>query len=221
MSNKAAASAQPADQRVGLLGGSFDPVHRAHVALAYAALHSLQLQQVRWVPAGQPWQKAPGITAAHHRLAMLQMALANEPRFVLDSTEIERQGPSYTLDTVRALCAAHPRVQWFLIIGQDQYTNLHTWHGWQELLQSVVLAVANRPGATQTVHPSVLRQPHQVVSLPLMDVSATDVRARVAAGQDISALVPPEVARYIESHQLYRATYAAKSGQPVKSPNQD
>ena len=205
MSNAAPAPAQPAVQRVGLFGGSFDPVHTAHVALAQAALHGLQLQQVRWVPTGQPWQKARGITAAHHRLAMLQLALANEPRFALDHIELDRVGPSYTIDTVRALHVTHPGVQWFLIIGQDQYTNLHTWHGWQELLQSVVLAVANRPGSTQTVHPSVLKQPHQVVSLPLMDVSATDVRARVAAGQDISGLVPPEVARYIESHQLYRA----------------
>jgi nicotinate-nucleotide adenylyltransferase len=213
MSNKAAAPAQAAGQRVGLFGGSFDPVHTAHVALAHAALQSLQLQQVRWVPTGQPWQKARGITTAQHRVAMLQLALAHEPRFVLDNTEIERQGPSYTLDTVRALRAAHPGVQWFLIIGQDQYTNLHTWHGWQELLQSVVLAVANRPGSTQTgrtqQQASVLKQPHQVVSLPLMDVSATDVRARVAAGQDISALVPPEVARYIETHQLYRAVPGA------------
>jgi nicotinate-nucleotide adenylyltransferase len=194
--------------RVGLFGGSFDPVHVAHLALARAALHSLQLQQLRWVPTGQPWQKSRSITAAQHRVAMLQLVIASEPRFVLDKTEIERQGPSYTLDTVRALRAAHPGVQWFLIIGQDQYTNLHTWHGWQELLQSVVLAVANRPGSLPAPHPSVQRQPHQVLSLPMLDVSATDVRARVAAGQDIAALVPPEVARYIETHRLYRAAPA-------------
>jgi nicotinate-nucleotide adenylyltransferase len=204
----AAGTAAHVGGRVGLFGGSFDPVHVAHVALAQAALHSLRLQQLRWLPTGQPWQKARTVTAAQHRVAMLQLAIASEPRFVLDKTEIERQGPSYTLDTVRALRAAHPGVQWFLIIGQDQYSNLHTWHGWQELLQSVVLAVANRPGSLQPPHPDVQRQQHQVVGLPMLDVSATDVRARVAAGQDIAALVPPEVARYIETHRLYRATPA-------------
>ena len=137
--------ASPA-RRVGLFGGSFDPVHNAHLALARAALAELQLDEVRWVPAGQPWQKARALTAAVHREAMLRLALAGEPRFVLDRTEIRRPGPSYTLDTVRELAAAQPGTEWFLIIGHDQYAGLHTWNGWQELLARVTLAVANRPG---------------------------------------------------------------------------
>ena len=191
-------------RRIGLFGGSFDPVHRAHLALASAALHELQLDEVHWVPAGQPWQKSRTLTDATHREAMLRLALAGEPRFVLDRIEIERPGPSYTIDTLKALQAAHPDTQWFLLIGQDQYAGLHTWHGWTQLLSRVVLAVANRPGDLRAIHPDVMRQPHRVVPLPMLDISATEVRARAATGQDLTPLVPPEVARYIESHGLYR-----------------
>jgi len=194
-----------AARRVGLFGGSFDPVHNAHLALARAALATLQLDEVRWIPAGQAWQKARPLTDAMQRLAMLQLALSGEPRFVLDRSEIERPGPSYTLDTVRALAAAQPGTQWFLIIGHDQYAGLHTWNGWRQLLTLVTLAVANRPGELREAHEDVRHCSHRVVPLPMLDVSATVVRERAAAGQDISTLVPPEVARYIDSHRLYRA----------------
>ena len=191
--------------RSGLLGGTFDPVHAAHLALAQAALQALRLDQVRWIPAGQPWQKqmAREVTTAHHREAMVRLAIAGEPRFVLDRIELERNGPSYTLDTVKALAAAHPHTEWFLIIGADQYAGLHTWTDWRELLGRVVLAVANRPGPMPPVHPEVLDFPHRAVPLPMLDISSTDLRLRVQRGEDISALVPPEVARYIETHGLY------------------
>jgi nicotinate-nucleotide adenylyltransferase len=191
-------------KRIGLFGGTFDPPHVAHVALANAALASLALDAVRWVPAGQPWQKTRVITPAAHRAAMVALAIADESRFLLDRTEIDRAGPSVTLDTVRALQAAEPQAQWTLLIGADQYAALHTWKGWQELLSRVVLAVANRPGAALPVHADVLRHPHRVVPLPMLDVASSDIRARVAQGQPIDGLVPPEVARYIEHHALYR-----------------
>lgn len=193
-------------RRAALFGGSFDPVHNAHVALAQAALRELKLDEVRWVPSGNPWQKlaARALTPAAHREAMVRLAIADEARFVLDRCEIERPGPSYTLDTVRELQAREPGMQWFLLIGQDQYANLHTWAHWTELLQRVVLAVANRPGVLKPVAPEVLRFPHRAVPLPMLDIAATDIRARVVAGQDITPLVPPEVARYIDQHGLYR-----------------
>ena len=193
-------------RRVGLFGGSFDPVHNAHVALARAALAELQLDEVRWIPAGQAWQKARSLTDARHREAMLQLAIADEPRFVLDRIEVERPGPSYTLETVRALAAARPGTLWFLIIGHDQYASLQTWNGWQQLLGLVTLAVANRPGEPREVHEEVRRFDHRVVPLPMLDISATAVRDRVAAGADISSLVPLGVARYIDQHRLYRAS---------------
>jgi len=193
-------------RRIGLFGGSFDPVHRAHVALAESALAALSLEALRWVPAGRPWQKARNITDATHRVAMLQLATAHEPRFAIEHIELERAGASYTLDTVRALQTAEPGVQWVLIIGQDQYAGLHTWHGWQELLARVELAVARRPGETRQPHPEVRAHPHQMVPLPMLDISSTEVRRRAALGQDITELVPPGVARYIDLHRLYLGT---------------
>jgi nicotinate-nucleotide adenylyltransferase len=194
------------NNKVGLFGGSFDPVHNAHLALAHAALAALKLDHVRWIPAGQPWQKSgTAMSPAEHREAMVRLAIADEPRFVLDRIEIERPGPSYTLDTVRELTAAHPGTQWFLILGHDQYAGLHTWGGWRELLGLVTLAVANRPGAQVHVDPAVRAFPVQPVPLPMLDVSATVVRQAAASGADISKLVPAQVASYIEIHGLYRA----------------
>ena len=198
--------------RVGLLGGTFDPVHHAHLALARAALQALRLDQIRWIPAGQPWQKTRAVTAAHHREAMVRLAIEGEPRFVLDRIETQRDGPSYTLDTVKTLASADPHTAWFLIIGADQYASLHTWLNWRELLGRVVLAVANRPGPLPPVHAEVLAFAHRAVPLPMLDISSTDVRQRVqrcGGTGDIGALVPPDVARYIETHRLYGGTHGS------------
>ena len=100
-------------RRIGLFGGSFDPVHVAHLALARQALDELRLDELRWIPVGHAWQKARAMTPAAHREAMLKLAIAGEPRFVLDRREIERPGPSYTVDTVRELQAAEPNAEWF------------------------------------------------------------------------------------------------------------
>lgn len=200
----------PANQppRIGLFGGSFDPVHNAHVALAEVAMAQLQLDSVRWTPAGKPWQKPSQLAPAEHRAAMVALAIAHQPRFVLDRTELDRHGPGYTLDTVRELQALHSGAQWFLIIGQDQYANFHTWRGWQALLQAVTLAVAGRPGASAEVDAEVLTEiassGHQPVALPMMDISSTEIRSRIASGRGIADLVPPSVASYIARHSLYR-----------------
>jgi nicotinate-nucleotide adenylyltransferase len=191
-------------KRLGLFGGTFDPPHNAHVALAHAALDAFQLDALHWVPAGRPWQKSRTITDAVHREAMVRAAIDGEPRFVLDRIETQRAGPSFTLDTVRALRLQHLQAELFLIIGADQYAGLHTWRDWQALLGLVTLAVANRPGPMPAVDAEVLRTPHRVVPLPMLDISATDIRARVARGLPIDALVPPPVASYIAQHGLYR-----------------
>ena len=191
-------------ERIGLFGGTFDPVHNAHLALAHSALHAFALDAVRWIPTGQPWQKGWAITAAAQREAMVRLAIEGQPQFVLDRIEIQRSGPSYTLDTVRALVAAQPQTEWVLIIGQDQYAGLHTWRDWPQLLGLVTLAVANRPGPVAVPAPEVQRFAHKAVPLPMLDISSTAIRQRVAAGQDITQLVPQSVARYIETHRLYR-----------------
>lgn len=201
-------------RRVGIMGGSFDPVHVAHVALAESALAALRLDEVRWVPVGQPWQKARQLAPAEHRLAMVECAVAHEPRFTVDRIEVDRAGPSFTLDTVRALQAAHPDVtEWCLIIGQDQYLNLPTWQGWTELLSRVTLAVATREGANPDSQPAcspeLAAHPHRMHPLPMAPhaVSSTDIRTRLTRGETPQSLVPTllseGVARYIANHQLY------------------
>ena len=204
------------------MGGSFDPVHAGHVALAESALSALPLDEVRWIPVGQPWQKARQLAPASHRLAMVECAIAHEPRFVADRIEIDRAGPSYTLETVRALQAAHPEVsEWCLIIGQDQCRNLPSWQGWQELLSRVTLVVAVRPAgesgqapamqnlAPTLAPPELAEHPHRLVALPMAPhaASSTEIRFRLAQGQTPQSLVPTllsgGVARYIANHQLY------------------
>jgi nicotinate-nucleotide adenylyltransferase len=193
-------------KRIGLFGGSFDPVHNAHVALARLALSELKLDEVRWIPVGQQPQKARELAPAADREAMVRLALASEPGFVLERCELRRKGPSFTLDTVRELQEAQPGHEWFLLIGQDQYAGLHTWRDWPELLRRVTVAVANRPGASATAHPDVQSAPHRMVALPMMDISSTEIRTRLAAGQGVADLVPAAVARYIDQHHLYRGT---------------
>jgi nicotinate-nucleotide adenylyltransferase len=192
------------ERRIGIFGGSFDPVHNAHVALARLALAALQLDELLWVPAGQPWQKLRDVTPAADREAMVRLAIAGEPRFTLSRIEIDRGGPSYMVDTARALKAAQPGVRWFLVIGQDQYAGFHTWRGWQELLGLVTMAIANRPEVSPAIDPQVLCVPHEAVALPMMDISSTGIRERIAQRQDIDDLVPAPVARYIARHHLYQ-----------------
>ena len=193
-----------APRRIGLFGGTFDPPHTAHLELARVARDALALDELRWIPAGQPWQKARAITPAEHREAMVRAAIEGEPRFVLERCELERDGPSYMVDTVQALQAREPDARWVLILGQDQLAGLHTWHRWRELLARVDLAVADRPGAAAAIDPEVAAVTRQAVPLPLRDIASTDIRARVRQGLPIAELVPPAVARYIDRHHLYR-----------------
>ena len=173
-------------RRIGLLGGSFDPVHNAHLALGRQALTELQLDELRWVPVGHAWQKARPLTAAAHREAMLRLAIDGEPRFVLERCELQRPGPSYTLDTVRELQAHEPEAQWFLVIGQDQFASLHTWVGFEQLLPRVTLAVAQRPGTKIEADARVLAAPTGVDCRCRRWTSRPPTSAqRVAAGLDI------------------------------------
>jgi nicotinate-nucleotide adenylyltransferase len=190
-------------RRIGLFGGTFDPPQLAHVALARAALDALALDELRWIPTGDPWQKKRAITDAAHREAMVRLAIEGEPRFRLERCELQRSGPSVTLDTVRELQQRDGPADWIWVMGRDQYVNLHTWRGWRELLQRVTLAVADRLGVTPPVNPEVAAHPHTMVPLPPLPISATDIRARVSRGESISGLVPAAVAGYIAQHHLY------------------
>ncbi|WIT10372.1 nicotinate-nucleotide adenylyltransferase [Paucibacter sediminis] len=193
-------------RRIGLFGGSFDPVHLAHLALARSALRQLGLDGLRWVPAGRPWQKAQRqLSAAEHRAAMVALLLEGEPRFELDRSELDRDGPSYTIDTVRAWLASEPGITPVLILGQDQYARLPTWHQWRELLGLVELAVAARAGQEIRAAAEVELVAHRMqrLDMPAMDISSTLVREQVLRGGDIKPMVGERVAGYIAQHHLY------------------
>jgi nicotinate-nucleotide adenylyltransferase len=193
-------------KRIGLFGGSFDPVHNAHVALAKSALDHLELDELRWVPAGKPWQKAGReLASGLDRAAMIALATAREPRFVLERSELNRKGASYTIDTVREV-QEREDAEWFLLIGQDQLANFARWRNWRELLRSVTLAVAARAGSPVEVGDSMREAMHRLVEVPLppMDISSSLVRERLSRGESVAGMIPDAVARYIDHHNLYR-----------------
>jgi len=196
-------------RRIGLLGGSFDPPHLAHLALGRLAKHRLQLDELRWLPAGAPWQKASRpMASGEHRSAMLAALLQGEPGHVIDRRELLRSGPTYTIDTVRELQAEQPGAEWFFILGQDQYGRFDTWRDWPELLQRLTLAVAARAGEAPTPPAALAGTPHRIAVLPLprQDIAATRIREQLAAGVPAAQLVPlvgAAVAGYIDQHLLY------------------
>ena len=194
--------------KIGLFGGSFNPPHLAHLALARLARDELQLDELRWLPAGQPWQKPAGSLApAEHRAAMVGLLTHGEVGFVVDEREIRRPGPSTTIATVRELKDEQPGAEIVLVIGQDQYANLDTWRDAAQLRSLVTLAVAARDGCLPSPPAAWADIPHRLVLLPLppMAISATEIRQRLAQQQPIEALVGKAVAGYIDQHHLYRA----------------
>jgi nicotinate-nucleotide adenylyltransferase len=193
---------------VGVFGGAFDPPHIAHSALAQAALEQLQLDELRIVPTGEAWHKNRSLTPAIHRLEMARLAFAAMDRVVVDPRETLRIGPSYTVDTLAELHGEMPRVKLFLVIGQDQAAALPTWHRWREIADLATICVAARAGfagARGTFDALNLGiSPLQTIELPPMDVSATDIRERLANRQAVVPLVFEPVARYIAHHHLYQ-----------------
>jgi nicotinate-nucleotide adenylyltransferase len=195
-------------RRIGIFGGSFDPPHLAHVALAQAAVDQLKLDELRVFPTGQAWHKSRSLTAGEHRLAMARDAFGAVPRAVVDDRELRREGPTYTIDTLRELQAEHPGAELVLVIGADQAEALHGWRDSGELMRLAHIAVAARARPDPDAPPfDAARLPaggrFLAVELPPMPVSATLVRARVSAGEGIDHLVPPGVASYIAHHHLY------------------
>lgn len=194
--------------RVGVYGGAFDPPHLAHLALAQAAVTQLQLDALHIVPTGQAWHKARALSSAAHRLAMAELAFAGLARVQVDAQETQRQGPSYTVDTLLALGQRYPQAQLFLIIGTDQARALPTWQRWQTLLSVATICIADRavksPASSQNDLEPLAQPQFLRLELPLMPQSSTDIRQRAASGLGISHLVPDPIARYIAQHQLYQ-----------------
>jgi nicotinate-nucleotide adenylyltransferase len=196
---------------IGIMGGTFDPIHVGHLAVAEEAREALGLDRVLFVPAGQPPHKAPGsVTAAEERVAMVRLAIADNPAFELSTVEIDRAGPSFTVDTVELLADAHRGATLSLILSAETFAELPTWHEPERLFHSARMAVVPREGYPAP-DPAWLadafpgRQDRvDYLEGPRLGLSSTALRARVAAGRSIRYLVPAAVAAYIAEHRLYR-----------------
>jgi nicotinate-nucleotide adenylyltransferase len=195
----------------GILGGTFDPIHHAHLAVAELARETFDLRRVLFVPAAQPPHK-PGrpITAPEHRLAMVERAIEGNPRFEVSRVELEREGPSYTVDTLTALHAAAPDDRLALILSADAYADFGTWHQPARILELADLIVATRHGFAPP-DPELLpsqfpRAPASIAFLdgPRIGLSASDIRRTAAEGRSVRYLVPDAVAAYIGDHGLYQ-----------------
>lgn len=188
---------------IGILGGTFDPVHNAHLAIARRALEVLGGARILWMPTGAPGYRSPPVAPAAHRVAMLKLAIAGEPRFALDERELAAGASGYTFDTLTALRlelgGAMPLV---ILIGSDQYAKLDTWHRSQELFALCRFAVFGR-SERGTVPHSAPRQDVIHVDMPPIAISASDIRQRIGRGEDVSAMLPEAVLRYIQRHHLY------------------
>jgi len=205
--------------RLGLLGGTFDPPHIGHLIAAQDALQVLNLERVALVPAALPPHKQDRtITAAPHRLAMLRLACAEDRRLSLETSELERAGPSYTVDTLRALAARGDEL--FLLIGTDQYAEFWSWREPDAVRRLATLGVLRRAGEEVETSPeSEARAGHRPVrDVPVtrVDISSTLIREAVAAGRSIRYLVPAAVEGYIQQHGLYRAGAEASGAEGTR-----
>ena len=181
----------------------------APVTRALAAINQLALDRLYVVPTGDAWHKSRPLSPGAGRLAMCRLAFAHIPQVAVDDRELRRDGPTYTIDTLRELQAETPAAQLFLLMGTDQAVALKTWHAWQAILQSAIICIAGR---AQTLSASGIfdasKYPggrFETLHMPPLNVSATDIRSRVAAHMGIDHLVPAGVARYIDQHHLYLA----------------
>lgn len=193
----------------GLLGGTYDPIHVAHLVVAETARADFGLERVVFMPAGNPPHKPERVVApASDRLRMVELAVAGNPGFAVSSLEIERPGPSYTVDTLGRLLADEPGVEWHLIVGGDTLLEIPTWHEFRRLFLHAGLLVAARPGVELRI-PRELEAVQERIRFfypPALDLSASMIRQRLGRGLSVRYLVPPAVVDYIGEHGLYKRT---------------
>lgn len=189
--------------RIGVMGGTFDPIHHGHLVAASEVAASFDLDEVIFVPTGQPWQKSK-VSPGEHRYLMTVIATASNPNFSVSRVDIDRSGPTYTIDTLRDVKAERPDADLFFITGADAVAQILSWRNHDELWELAHFVAVSRPG-----HPlSAASLPDGEVSLleiPALAISSTDCRNRVRSGQPVWYLVPDGVVQYIAKHHLYRS----------------
>lgn len=206
---------------IGILGGTFNPIHLGHVHVAEQVLTQVPLAECRFLPCNQPVHRSAPTVSVQDRLQMLQLALADQTYLSVDTHELDRGGPSYMIDTLRALRADQPLDHFILIIGADSFASLNTWKDWQHLLDHCHLLVVNRPGQqplsqemadfaknhqTSEVEALCVKPAGKIyfLGIPPSPISATALRARLQQGEDVADLLHPSVWQYIKSHKLYQ-----------------
>ena len=198
--------------RIGILGGTFDPVHLGHLAIAEEARDRMELDRVILIPAGRPWLKSDQqVTSADHRLAMVNLAVEDRPGLEASSIEIDRPGPTYTVDTLAELREdLGDAAELYFILGMDSVRELRRWREPGRLFDLCTVVAVSRPDSVDVSTTEIEREfpaargRVKAVRGPMLDISATDIRQRLAEGHSISDCVPPSVERYIRKHRLYR-----------------
>ena len=197
-------------QRIGIMGGSFNPIHCGHLNLARAALHAGLVDRVLLLPSGNPPHKRAGLEDKLHRLNMASLAIDGEADMEVCREEVDREGVIYTVDTLTILRERMPDCRFFYLIGADTLRTLHTWRRPEDVVRLCTLLVAARPGEDEADLPRLmaywrsLGAQIEVLPAACVDVSSTEIRRRLAAGQPLIGLVPPEVEAYIRLHGLYQ-----------------
>jgi nicotinate-nucleotide adenylyltransferase len=196
--------------RLGVVGGTFDPMHNGHIAAAEAAIDCAELDEVVFVPTGTPPHRPPTVASSEQRLEMCRLATADDPRFSVSDIEVKRSGPSYTVDTLLALRAANPHAELFLVLGWDAAALFRSWYKPDEVIALAPIVVVTRPGRKAPDAKDLAAAGLQAGRVVLCErstpaVSASEIREAVREGRDVSALVPVAVSRYIASAHLYGA----------------
>jgi len=205
-------------RRIGVMGGTFDPIHHGHLVAAEEARWQFDLDKVVFVPTGRPWQKPIGVSPAEDRYQMTMIATASNPDFTVSRIEIEHQGPTYTVDTLRRLRSQYPEgTHLFFITGADAVLQILTWKEPEQVLAQAEFIAATRPGfdldRLVSQVPGAAGRVHRM-EIPALAISSTDIRARVARGAPVQYLVPDGVARYIQEHALYQDRAAGATPGP-------
>ena len=193
----------PRAPRIGVMGGTFDPIHHGHLVAASEVAQSFDLDEVVFVPTGMPWQKTK-VTEAEHRYLMTVIATASNPRFTVSRVDIDRDGPTYTIDTLRDLKAARPDAALFFITGADAIAQILGWRNHDELWELAHFVAVSRPGHVLSTEGLPSEDVSQL-EVPALAISSTDCRARVREGNPVWYLVPDGVVQYIAKHHLYRS----------------
>ncbi len=192
--------------RIGVMGGTFDPIHHGHLVAASEVADRFHLDEVIFVPTGQPWQKeGKTISAAEDRYLMTVIATAANPRFSVSRVDIDRGGPTYTIDTLRDLRELYPDEALYFITGADALSSIMSWHDWEEMFQLAEFVGVTRPGyeLREDMLPADIQERVHLVEIPAMAISSTDCRTRAAAGRPVWYLVPDGVVQYISKNSLY------------------